>query len=252
MAERRWWVSIPRAARSPNGSSRDRPRSRLGLLPGDRFLAVEGVPIWSADQLRGIIGSRADQLTEVKVLRHGQPVIVKVTPQILEQKAKRAQMGVRLGDEVVRPGPDAARSDLGITADDGLHSKSHPPPQGDGGRTGRPQRPGGHRRRTVGDDCLWRSAVWAVAGSGAERQSRRLQSAAGSGSGWRPHPVCGHRAGAAQTAQCPAGERHPDGLCRLDHHFHAVRDVSRFPAVHLGPTKADKSQTNEPAPAPQP
>jgi regulator of sigma E protease len=66
---------------------------------------VEGVPILSADQLRGIIGSRADQLTEVKVLRNGQPVIVKVTPQILEPKAKRAQMGVSLGDEVVRPGP---------------------------------------------------------------------------------------------------------------------------------------------------
>ncbi len=81
------------------------PAEQAGLLPGDKFLAVDGVPIVSADQLRGIIGSRADQLTEVKVLRHGQPVIVKVTPQILEQKAKRAQMGVRLGDEIVRPGP---------------------------------------------------------------------------------------------------------------------------------------------------
>ena len=39
------------------------------------------------------------------MLRHGQPVTVKVTPQVLEQKAKRGQMGVRLGDEVVRPGP---------------------------------------------------------------------------------------------------------------------------------------------------
>lgn len=81
------------------------PAEQAGLQAGDRFLAVEGVPIWSADQLRGIIGSRTDQLTEVKVLRHGQPLTVKVTPQVLEQKAKRGQMGVRLGDEVVRPGP---------------------------------------------------------------------------------------------------------------------------------------------------
>jgi regulator of sigma E protease len=81
------------------------PAEQAGLLAGDKFLAVEGVPIMSADQLRGIIGNRADQLTEVKVLRHGQPVIVKVTPQILERNAKRAQMGVRLGDEIVRPGP---------------------------------------------------------------------------------------------------------------------------------------------------
>jgi regulator of sigma E protease len=84
---------------------RGSPAEQAGLMAGDRFLAVEGVPIMSADQLRGIIGGRADQLTEVRVLRHDQAVTVKVTPQILEQKAKHAQMGVRLGDEVVRPGP---------------------------------------------------------------------------------------------------------------------------------------------------
>ena len=92
----------PLAQRIRRGS----PAEAAGLRPGDRFLAVEGVPIWSADQLRGLIGKRTDVPTEVRLLRDGAPVVVTVTPRLLEAKAKHGQMGVVLGDEVIAPGPN--------------------------------------------------------------------------------------------------------------------------------------------------
>jgi len=82
------------------------PAEMAGLQPGDRFLSVAGVPIYSADQLRGLIGKRADQATAVHVLRDHRVTVLTVTPRVLVPKAKQAQMGVALGDEVVRPGPN--------------------------------------------------------------------------------------------------------------------------------------------------
>jgi regulator of sigma E protease len=82
------------------------PAERAGLRLGDQFVSVEGAPVYSSEQLRALVGKRAGEVTEVKVLRNGQPLTLAVTPELNpEQKAGR--MGVQLGDrlQVVRPGP---------------------------------------------------------------------------------------------------------------------------------------------------
>lgn len=90
-------------ARSINGGS---PAERAGLQPGDRFVSVEEMPIHSSDQLRELIGKRADQVTTVKVLRQDEMLTLTVTPEFMKEE-NAARMGVLLGDEleIVRPGP---------------------------------------------------------------------------------------------------------------------------------------------------
>jgi len=80
---------------------------RAGLEDGDEFVSVEGVPIYSSEQLRSLIGKRTDLATVVKVLRRGKPLTLSVTPE-LSPEEKVGRMGVQLGDhlEVVRPGPN--------------------------------------------------------------------------------------------------------------------------------------------------
>ena len=82
------------------------PAERAGLLPGDQFISIEGVPIYSSDELRELVGKRADQLTEVKVLRDGAMQLLAVVPE-LNAEEKVGRMGVQLGDhmEIARPGP---------------------------------------------------------------------------------------------------------------------------------------------------
>ncbi len=80
---------------------------RAGLKDGDEFVSVEGVPIYSSEQLRSLVGKRTDLPTAVKVLRRGEPLTLTVTPE-LSADEKVGRMGVQLGDrlEIVRPGPN--------------------------------------------------------------------------------------------------------------------------------------------------
>ena len=80
---------------------------RAGLKGGDEFVSIEGVPIYSSEQLRSLIGKRTDLPTTVKVLRRGEPLTLTVTPE-LNPDEKVGRMGVQLGDrlEIVRPGPN--------------------------------------------------------------------------------------------------------------------------------------------------
>lgn len=84
------------------------PAALAGIRVGDKFLAVDNVPVSSAEELRELIGKRADQPTKVKVLRDGRVTVVEVTPTV-HPKEGVGRMGVILGDEmeyeVVRPGP---------------------------------------------------------------------------------------------------------------------------------------------------
>ena len=108
------------------------PAERAGMQRGDKFLSVEGVPVSSAQELRELIGNRADQPTDVKVMRNGEVVSVMVTPEIDEHE-KVGRMGVRLGDEleyeVMRPGPTPVQQFtdilqlMGDTAYALIHSK---------------------------------------------------------------------------------------------------------------------------------
>jgi regulator of sigma E protease len=84
------------------------PAEQGGVQPGDKFLAVEGIPVSSAQELIKLINQQTDEPTELKVMRRGKIVELVVTPR-LDPDAKVGRIGVELGDEfdyeVVRPGP---------------------------------------------------------------------------------------------------------------------------------------------------
>jgi regulator of sigma E protease len=82
------------------------PAERAGLEAGDQFVSIEGVPIYSSDQLRELIGKRLDERTEVKVRRGDALQSFTVVPQ-LDPEDKMVRMGVELGDhmEIEKPGP---------------------------------------------------------------------------------------------------------------------------------------------------
>jgi regulator of sigma E protease len=86
----------------------DSAAERAGVLVGDRFLSVDGVPVASAHELRELIGKRTDQTTDIRVMRQGKPVTLQVTPDYNPQE-KVGRIGVLLDDEleyeIVRPGP---------------------------------------------------------------------------------------------------------------------------------------------------
>jgi regulator of sigma E protease len=84
----------------------DSPAERAGLRMGDQFVSIEGIPIYSSDQLRELIGKRADQSTEIKLRRGRETLSLTVIPE-LSAEEKVGRIGVQLGDhmEIVRPGP---------------------------------------------------------------------------------------------------------------------------------------------------
>ncbi len=84
----------------------DSPAERAGLMMGDQFVSIEGIPIYSSDQLREFVSKRADLPTEVKVLRSGVMQTLTVVPE-LNTDEKVGRMGVELGDqmEIATPGP---------------------------------------------------------------------------------------------------------------------------------------------------
>ena len=98
----------------------DTPAEKAGLKPGDKFVSVEGVPTTRSQELIELIGKRADQPTELKVMRDGQMVTLTVIPKVFANE-KNARIGVALGDdldyEVVHPGPTPTEQfseDLGM------------------------------------------------------------------------------------------------------------------------------------------
>ena len=95
------------------------PAERAGIEAGDKFLAVDNVPVSTQEQLRNLIGQRPNVATTVKLMRRKEIVSIVVTPE-MNTEEKAARMGVVLGDEVdyqlVRPGPtptDQFRDALG-------------------------------------------------------------------------------------------------------------------------------------------
>jgi len=82
------------------------PAERAGMKVDDQFVSVEGVPVYSSEQLRALIGKRANETTTVKVLRGKQTIALTVTPETHPEE-KVGRMGVQLGDrlQIVKPGP---------------------------------------------------------------------------------------------------------------------------------------------------
>jgi len=86
----------------------DSPAEHAGILPGDKFLAVDGVPVSSEEELRDLVGKETDKPTDIKVMRDGKVMTIVVVPQ-LDPHEKVGRMGVVLADELeyhmVKPGP---------------------------------------------------------------------------------------------------------------------------------------------------
>jgi regulator of sigma E protease len=80
------------------------PAEEAGIRAGDKILAFNGVPIFSARQLIELVGKRADQATEIRLMRDEKIEVLQVTPRILPGETA-ARIGLQLGDEIVRPGP---------------------------------------------------------------------------------------------------------------------------------------------------
>jgi regulator of sigma E protease len=105
------------------------PAEQSGVQPGDRFLAIDRVPVFSAQQLIELIGKREDKPTELKVMRQGEVLTLAITPRNLDRDSKAIRIGVMLGDEVVRPGPTPVRQFqdvfklMGYTINALFHSK---------------------------------------------------------------------------------------------------------------------------------
>ena len=92
----------PFAQRVLSGS----PAERAGIRASDRFVSVEGVPLYSREQMITLISERADTPTEIKVLRDGKMMTLTARPEF-NPKFKGGRIGVELSDdvEIVRPGP---------------------------------------------------------------------------------------------------------------------------------------------------
>jgi len=77
-----------------------------GIQPGDQFVSIEGMPIYSSEQVIKLIRTRRDEPTVIKMLRDGKPVVMTVVP-AFDPKDQVARIGVMLGDEMQlqRPGP---------------------------------------------------------------------------------------------------------------------------------------------------
>jgi regulator of sigma E protease len=85
-----------------------KPAEQAGVQAGDKFLAIDGVPVSSAKELIELIGSRAGKPTPIQLLRRGKVVTLTATPEF-DAKAQAGRIGVQLEDEmdfaVQRPGP---------------------------------------------------------------------------------------------------------------------------------------------------
>jgi regulator of sigma E protease len=82
------------------------PADRAGIRVSDRFVSVEGVPLYSREQMITLISERADTPTAIKVLRDGKMLTLTARPEF-NPKFKGGRIGVELSDdvEIVRPGP---------------------------------------------------------------------------------------------------------------------------------------------------
>jgi len=81
------------------------PAARAGIRDNDRFVSVEGVPVYSREQMISLISKRAEEPVEIKLLRGGTLMTLTAVPQ-MDPADKVARIGVRLGEdlEIMRPG----------------------------------------------------------------------------------------------------------------------------------------------------
>lgn len=92
------------------------PAAEAGLLPGDRFISVDGTRINNFQDLQGLVSVAADQVLTVTILRGEDELVVNVVPAPHERATEDGGteiiglMGVQsaVGGKLVRLGPFAA------------------------------------------------------------------------------------------------------------------------------------------------
>ncbi|MBZ9810653.1 MULTISPECIES: RIP metalloprotease RseP [unclassified Mesorhizobium] len=87
----------------------DSPAAKAGILPGDRFVSVDGSKIETFGDVQRLVSGRAGDSITFVMLRDGKEVTVTATPQLMEQqdalgnKVKVAVIGVVNNQELGQP-----------------------------------------------------------------------------------------------------------------------------------------------------
>ncbi|MFE0015816.1 RIP metalloprotease RseP [Mesorhizobium sp. NPDC059054] len=85
------------------------PAAEAGILPGDRFVSIDGAKVESFADVQRLVSGRAGDAITFVMLRDGQDISVVATPQLSEQedalgnKVKIAVIGVTTNKEVGQP-----------------------------------------------------------------------------------------------------------------------------------------------------
>ena len=81
------------------------PAARAGVRVNDRFVSVEGVPLYSREQMIALINKRPNEPIEIKVLRNQKMMTLTAVPE-MDRKDKVARIGIKLSEdlEIMRPG----------------------------------------------------------------------------------------------------------------------------------------------------
>ncbi|TPM15713.1 RIP metalloprotease RseP [Mesorhizobium sp. B2-3-6] len=99
------YVAEPMVAEVTAGS----PAAKAGILPGDRFVSVDGSKIETFGDVQRLVSGRAGDSITFVMLRGGKEVTVTATPQLMEQqdalgnKVKVAVIGVVNNQELGQP-----------------------------------------------------------------------------------------------------------------------------------------------------
>ncbi|MBZ9896538.1 MULTISPECIES: RIP metalloprotease RseP [unclassified Mesorhizobium] len=99
------YVAEPMVAEVTAGS----PAAKAGILPGDRFVSVDGSKIETFGDVQRLVSGRAGDSITFVMLRDGKEVTVTATPQLMEQqdalgnKVKVAVIGVVNNQELGQP-----------------------------------------------------------------------------------------------------------------------------------------------------
>lgn len=87
----------------------DSPAAKAGILPGDRFVSVDGSKVETFGDVQRLVSGRAGDTITFVMLRGGKEVTVRATPQLMEQqdalgnKVKVAVIGVVNNKEFGQP-----------------------------------------------------------------------------------------------------------------------------------------------------
>lgn len=99
------YVAEPTVAQVTVGS----PAEKAGILPGDRFVSVDGTKVQSFADVQRLVSGRGGDVITFVMLRDGKEVTVKASPQLMEQtdalgnKVKVAVVGVVNNQEMGQP-----------------------------------------------------------------------------------------------------------------------------------------------------